>query len=364
MRVAFYSPMAEPDAQIASGVQRMGVLLQKALSAAGADVFQPELVRTYEGRGDGARQRALKDASARVAEALLHGISEGRVARPDLWFSYHVYYKSPDWIGPVVARALQIPYLIAEGSHAPKRAGGPWALGHEGTTAALQAADRLLAMTAFDRFCLDQIAPGRVRDLKPFIDVSHFSSLSRLGRGGPAGKGCSLVTVGTMRDERKRASYALLAAAMREAFLPMTLHVAGDGPMRAAIEAMFAGLDVTFHGMVPAEAIPAFLAQGDAFAWPGIGEAYGLVFLEAQASGLPVIACRDRGVPDAVREGETALLSAPGDVGAYAANLQRMARDVALRERVGAAARAFAVRERSVAAAGHTLRQVIAEGWR
>jgi glycosyltransferase involved in cell wall biosynthesis len=103
------------------------------------------------------------------------------------------------------------------------------------------------------------------------------------------------------------------------------------------------------------------LNSGDVFVWPGIGEAYGLVFLEAQAAGLPVVACRDRGVPDVTREGETALLSAPGDVAAYAANLRRMLSDHGLRQRFCVAARAFVHGERSVEAAGATLRSVLAE---
>jgi glycosyltransferase involved in cell wall biosynthesis len=354
MRVAFYSPMAEPDAQVASGVQRMGTLLQRALTAAGAEVVQPKLPRTYDGRGDGARQNALKVESEKAAAVFLGQIQAAGVARPSLWFSYHVYYKSPDWIGPAVSRALSIPYLIAEGSHAPKRAGGSWALGHDGATAALRAADRLLAMTVFDRFCLDQLAPGRVRDLKPFIDVAPFSA-QRL-----SSERVRFVTVGTMKDDRKRASYALLADALRRLDVPYSLTVAGDGPYRAEIEAMFAGLDVRFAGMLPAERIPEFLAEGDVFAWPGLGEAYGLVFLEAQAAGLGVVACRDRGVPDAVGA-DTALLSAPGDAAAYAANLRRVAVDGQLRQRLGDAGRTFVARERSVEAAARTLRSVIAE---
>ncbi len=359
MRVAFYSPIAEPDGVAASGVQRMGALLQSALRAAGCEVWVPRLTRTYEGRGDAVRQAALKAESEAAADALLR-----TAPAIDAWFSYHVYYKSPDWVGPLVARALHIPYLIAEGSHAPKRAGGPWAIGHEGTTVALTAADRLLAMTAFDRFCLDQIAPGRVRDLKPFVEVRDFpSSVSPLAARRLPPQGGKLVTVATMRDERKRASYALLAAAMRGLTdLPITLRIAGDGPMRAEIEAMFAGLDgVRFEGMVRAADIPAFLSGGDVFAWPGLGEAYGLVFLEAQAAGLPIAACRDHGVPDTVREGETALLSAPGDVSAYAANLRRLVEDAALRRAMGTAARSFVTAERSVEAAGATLAHVLAE---
>ncbi len=355
MRVAFYSPMAEPDARAASGVQRMGTLLQRALKGADADVVQPALPRTYEGRGDAARQAALKAQSERAAAAFVEAVREGREAKPDLWFSYHVYYKSPDWIGPSVSRALSIPYLIAEGSHAPKRDGGPWALGHDGSTAALRAADRLLAMTAFDRFCLDQLAPGRVRDLKPFIDVAAFS-----GAREPAAR-VRFVAVGTMKDDRKRASYALLAAALRRVDAPCSLSIAGDGPHRGEIEAMFAGLDVQFAGMVAPDRIPEFLAAGDVFAWPGLGEAYGLVFLEAQAAGLGVVACRDRGVPDAVRDGSTALLSAPGDAVSYAANLKRMATDSVLRRQLGEAGRTFVAQERGLKAAARTLSAVIAE---
>jgi glycosyltransferase involved in cell wall biosynthesis len=355
MRVAFYSPMAEPDAHVASGVQRMGTLLQRALAKAGANVTAPRLPRTYEGRGDAARQAVLKAESELAAAAFLRAVREGWEARPDLWFSYHVYYKSPDWIGPAVSRALSIPYFIAEGSHAPKRAGGPWALGHDGATGALLYAQTLLAMTAFDRFCLDQMAPGRVRDLKPFIDVAGFAlprQRSAIVR---------FVTVGTMKDDRKLASYALLAAALKLVDVPFSLRIAGDGPHRGEIEGMFAGLNATFAGMVAPDRVPAFLAEGDVLAWPGLGEAYGLVFLEAQASGLAVVACRDRGVPDAVREGDTALLSVPGDAAAFAENLRRVATDIALRRKLGDSGRVFVAQERSVDAAARTLAAAIAE---
>jgi glycosyltransferase involved in cell wall biosynthesis len=358
MRAVFYSPMTAPDATAASGAQRMSALLQQALVVADVDVLRPDLPRTYDGRGDRSAQLLLREASARVADALVQTYRDDPV-RPELWFSYHVYYKSPDWIGPTVARALGIPYVIAEGSHAPKRAGGPWAAGHDGSTAALKAAHRLLAMTRFDRVCLDQLAPGRVSDLKPFIDASPFANERRRVEGVP-----HFVVVGMMRNERKRASYELLAGALRRlGDLPLALTVAGDGPFRPEIEAMFAPAapphDVRFLGTIGAAQIPALLASGDVFAWPGLGEAYGLAFLEAQAAGLPVVACRDRGVPDAVHEGETALLSPPDDPDAYAANLRRLATDATLRGAMSIKARRFVHEERSLQTAAATLRSVI-----
>jgi len=361
MRATFYSPMAEPDAKAPSGTERMCALLQQALRAAGCEVARPSLPRTYDGHGDGEKQAALKAVSEAAALAYLDAVWEKRVAKPDLWFSYHVYYKSPDWIGPTVCHMLGIPYVVAEGSYAPKRAHGPWSLGHDGSSAALGAADRLLAMTQFDRFCLDPLAPGRVRDLKPFIDVRGLSVAAKHREREPV----ELVTIGMMRNERKRASYALLATALKAlADLPLRLSIAGDGKFRGEVEAMFAspadGHDIRFLGAVAAERIPALLAGGDIFAWPGLGEAYGLVFLEAQAVGLPVVACRDRGVPDATRDGETTFLSAPENPLAYAANLRRLIADVELREEMGAAARKFVHEERSVEATAASLRHVFA----
>ena len=52
-------------------------------------------------------------------------MTEGRRPRPDLWFTYHLYYKAPDLVGPLVAGALGIPYAVAEASVAHKRAGKP-----------------------------------------------------------------------------------------------------------------------------------------------------------------------------------------------------------------------------------------------
>jgi glycosyltransferase involved in cell wall biosynthesis len=216
-------------------------------------------------------------------------------------------------------------------------------------------------MTTFDRVCLDRIALGRVRDLKPFVDVRGLSVAAVHGERQPV----EIVSIGMMRNERKRASYALLAAALRLLTdLPLKLTIAGDGRFRGEVEAMFApaanGHEVHFLGAVAADRIPALLAASDIFAWPGLGEAYGLVFLEAQAVGLPVVACRDRGVPDATRDGETTLLSAPDNPAAYAANLRRLITDVELREEMGAAARKFVHEERSVEATAASLRHVFA----
>ena len=77
MRAVFYSPIANADTRIPSGVSRMGGLLVQALRAAGALVDVASLVRTFEGTGDAQRQVAIRDASRNCATLLLSKIVSG-----------------------------------------------------------------------------------------------------------------------------------------------------------------------------------------------------------------------------------------------------------------------------------------------
>jgi glycosyltransferase involved in cell wall biosynthesis len=71
-------------------------------------------------------------------------------------------------------------------------------------------------------------------------------------------------------------------------------------------------------------------------------EGFGLVYLEAGAYGLPVVATRSGGVPDAVRDGETGLLADEGDASGVAQAILRLAQDPALLRQMGQANRRWA----------------------
>lgn len=81
----------------------------------------------------------------------------------------------------------------------------------------------------------------------------------------------------------------------------------------------------------------------DIFVAPSRYESFGLIYVEAMAWGKPVIGCRTGGVPEVVRDGATGLLAVAGDVSDLAEKLLTLARDPALRARLGAAARREAV---------------------
>ena len=100
---------------------------------------------------------------------------------------------------------------------------------------------------------------------------------------------------------------------------------------------------VVLTGFIPPEAMPRAYLLGDVFVGPSqIEEGLGLVFLEAAAAGLPVIATRRGGIPEAVRDGETGLLlSRQDDDAELAAKIIRLLDDAPLRQRLGQQGRAW-----------------------
>jgi glycosyltransferase involved in cell wall biosynthesis len=358
--VAFYAPLKPPDHPVASGDRRMAQLLMKALAVAG---FAPELasrISSYDGAGDAQRQVALREAAEAEADRLVAGWRLAPAqARPRLWFTYHVYYKAPDWVGPRVSSALGIPYVVAEGTRAPKRAGGPWALGHRGCEAALDAAHIIYIMNAVDRPALDAGRPSgqQLIDLPPFIETGEH-----VDHDGDRGLSDvpHLLTVAMMRPGDKLASYRLLAAALEQIVpLPWRLTLVGDGAARAEIEALFApfGDRIAMKGAInDAAALAALYAQADLFVWPAVNEAYGMVFLEAQAAGCPVVAGAFGGVPGVVKDGETGVLTTPGDIDVFASAIATLLAAPERRRSMGCAAREFLVRERSLDRAAAILR--------
>ena len=121
-----------------------------ALARAGHEVTLASSLRTWDGAGDPARQARLADLSARLARRLLRRYRARPKAAPEAWFTYHLYYKAPDWIGPRISRELGIPYLVVEASLAEKRAEGPWAAGHAATLEALAQARAVIAVNPAD----------------------------------------------------------------------------------------------------------------------------------------------------------------------------------------------------------------------
>jgi glycosyltransferase involved in cell wall biosynthesis len=368
MRVAFYAPLKAPTHPHPSGDRRMARLLIRALAKAGHDVALASSFRSYDRDGDAAVQARLSAEGARISGQLLRrwlGVSKAR--RPQAWFTYHLYHKAPDHLGPAICDALRIPYVVAEPSVAPKRRGGAWASGYDDALAALGHADAALCLNSVDvEFVRPALRRGvRVVRLAPFLEAAPFARAAarrarhraRLARQLP-GNEPWLLAVGMMRPGDKLESYRLLGRALaRVADRPWRLLVVGDGAARAEAEAGLAmlGERVIHLGALPAARLPAFYAASDLYVWPAVREAYGMAILEAQASGLPVVAGRGVGVADIVVDGKTGLLVDSNDDAALARAIAALLDDPARRRRMGKAALARVAARHDIAAAARRI---------
>ena len=366
MNVAFYAPLKPPTSPIPSGDRRVGRLLITALEQAGHSVELASIFRSREPHGDAGRQQRLAETGKRLADRLIRRFVSGPPSRrPDVWFTYHLYYKAPDWIGPIVARELDIPYVAAEASFAPKRAGGPWQAGHQATSDAINGARLIFGINSANAPCVLPLlgADARYVPMKPFLDaVPNLAKAPETARRDLARElgldenGVWLLAVAMMRDDAKLKSYQLLAEALNKLTgAAWRLVIVGDGPAEPQVRALFAGLGAIFTGRKSSAQLDRYFRAADIFVWPAINEAYGMAILEAAQRGLPVVAGDSGGVGDIVRHGETGLLAKSGDAAEFAAGLQKLLDDSALRAKMGGAAAARTLREHGLDAASRVL---------
>lgn len=355
LRIAFHTPLNLFDDGGVSGDRRMARQLVAALESLGHVVEPVKVGRGYLRDSSATSLASLQAEAEALRESQLASWRDGTAAPPDLWFTYHNYYRAPDLLGPEIAAAIDIPYVTAEASDAARRAHDEWAPHTAIVRRGLDAADLHFHFTERDRQGLE---PWRregiaLLPLPPFIAFDSEPPVHIAKTGAPR-----LITIAMMREGTKQNSYLALARILdRIRDDDWRLSIIGDGRKRGEIEQAFAGMSgrIDWLGLLGRDRALAELAAHDLFVWPGVREAYGLVYLEAQATGLPVVAFDSGGVSATVKAGETALLAPEGDEAAFAAALSTLLRDGNRRTAMGEAARSFVLTERTMARAAEKL---------
>jgi phosphatidylinositol alpha-1,6-mannosyltransferase len=260
--------------------------------------------------------------------------------------------------------------LLADGLR--RRAGITWAVaqthGHEVGWAALpggRAALRRIAdgvdvvtyLSEYQRVRLAPLMQGRatMRHLAPGVDVDKFRpDIDGATVRERYGLGDRPVVVCVSRLVPRKGQDTLIRAfpdLVRQVPEAMLLIVSG-GPYRDKLKALARdsgiGEHIVFTGSVPYDELPTYYAAGDVYAMPCRTrgkvldvEGLGIVYLEASASGKPVVAGDSGGAPDAVLDGETGYVVGGRDVATLAKRLVELLDDRGLVARMGAAGRAW-----------------------
>jgi glycosyltransferase involved in cell wall biosynthesis len=206
-----------------------------------------------------------------------------------------------------------------------------------------------------------RIPASRIRVVPEPIDLGRWKKALASAEVLP-GEPPSILCVAHLYPRKDVA--ALLAAVVR-LDTPAILRVAGAGPELARLRRLAARLGLAdraeFLGHVPFSRLAAEYRRARVFCLPSRQEGFGIVFLEAMASGLPVVAARAAAVPEVVADGECGTLVPPGDPAALARALGEMLEDSALRGRLEEAGRRRVERYDAPRVAGEFLRAVEGE---
>jgi glycosyltransferase involved in cell wall biosynthesis len=188
------------------------------------------------------------------------------------------------------------------------------------------------------------LPPSRVQQLPYWVDSVLFTPQRRDGelweRYG-AGVGAKSVYAGRVSREK---NMPLLVDAFRDLVDDghrATLVVAGDGPYRPEMERRLAGYPALFLGFVSQRELAAVYASADLFVFPSTTDTLGLVVLEAQAAGLPVIVSSEGGPHEIMRHGRTGLVVPANDRAALMGALRWFVENPQRRREMGRAARDF-----------------------
>jgi phosphatidylinositol alpha-1,6-mannosyltransferase len=202
---------------------------------------------------------------------------------------------------------------------------------------------KLLIQAGADADKIDIIHPGcDVERFRPLDTTIEF----RRHLLGQRYRDQVILTVGNLVSRKGHDMVIRALSKLRDRLPNVTYLIVGDGPYRDQIEKVSKDVGVRDHvvfaGQIPSEDLPHVYAISDVFAMPSRDqseacdvEGFGLVFLEANACGKPVIGGRCGGMPDAIVDGVTGFLVNPEDPEDIAIALRRLLTDSNLANRLG-----------------------------
>jgi glycosyltransferase involved in cell wall biosynthesis len=274
----------------------------------------------------------------------------------DVWFTYHSYYKAPDVLGPVASKRMESPYVIFQGIFSTKRRRSLKTLpGFHLNRTALQSARHVFTNKKVDLLNLKRLlSDDRITYVAPGIYPDEFAfdadAREQLRKAWQVGEEPLIFSAAMFRADVKTEGLTWLLRACGVLYRQghqFQLIIAGDGRERDTLikcaQENVPGR-VRFVGKIPRRDMHRYYSACDMFVFPGIRESLGMVFLEAQSCGLPVVAFDNAGVPEAVRDGETGFLVPMYALDPFVDAIGSLLKDKTMRRKMGQTAKKY-VRE-------------------
>lgn len=182
------------------------------------------------------------------------------------------------------------------------------------------------------------VEPARLAVVPEPIDLGAWRRLFLEVGAAPAGRP-TVLAVARMYPRKRLGDLLAAAARLRRGIPDLEVRIVGDGPEAARLRAQAARLGlgdtVVFLGAVSRRALAVEYGRAHCFCLPSAQEGFGIVFAEAMAAGLPIVACRAAAVPEVVPDGRAGLLVEPRRPDRLAEALERLLTDDRLRKELG-----------------------------
>jgi len=338
------------------GVERHVLQLASGLRAAGVEVevFTTDLARDVPFqrlRGDvGAFSFPVSRYRAWKLLEVPHGLG---IAAPSMLFDVlssdvdlihaHAYGHFPTWVGGLATLLNSKPVVMTPHCDPGSLKLSRRLFDHFVPPLTLKRASRIIALTWQEASYLASlgIPRERVHVIPNGVCLEEFSGIQDMRGTSPE---FTILFVGRLYPRQKGLLPLIQALALLPESVGARLRLVGEDWGGAATVAKIAsrlGVSgrITIVGRLSRVDLLREYASADVFVLPSLFEPFGIVLLEAMASGLPVVASRTGGIPEIVDDGRTGCLVPPGDASALAYAIRQLAEDDALRQSLGRAGR-------------------------
>ena len=341
MKIAFYSPIKPIDHFIPSGDRLIARHLCQYLRGKGHDIFILSRFRTLF-----LHQRIVRYIffwwPLHFIGSLINVLKE----RPDLFFSYHVTGETPDLLAPFLCRLVGVPYYIFTGDYSvTHRDNLKTRLGYYLARHALHGARHIFANTVENYTSLvEKLGRDKVTYIKPAVFLSDFKDYSpanirdryHIKENIPVISSAAMCRPGRKADSI-RFLIDCLAQLKSEGINFRWIHTGarGEYPELKKLAEEKLGNIAIMPGTMPEEEVHALMMASDIFAFPGINETIGMVYLEAQFYKTPVVAFQNGGIAEVVKQNKTGILVPPMDQSAFVKALSMLINNPSIRTEMG-----------------------------